>query len=158
MIHGVLMFHGGIPDSRVWDLAINRRQLIALYTSRDAEREPDRAPFRVWEPAFVHSLGEPKELDPEGYGQRPGYRSPYGEYARYEPTYSEQFTLMCQLCSRSPTVVLPTTGSDNDALSLLADFEYLQQYLWSYLYERFYVIRREGFVCPRERKLSHPTT
>jgi hypothetical protein len=112
--HGIVSFGGKIIASHIWEKAMSRGQFIAVYSSRLKEHSQNH-----WSEAFVRSLGEPSVLDPEGYGQREGSRSRYGEIARYEPAYDQQFLRIVEDCGSyhgNPTVIVPAVTTDEEAL------------------------------------------
>jgi len=88
MNHGAVIFAGSV-ESRVWDMAMDRQQFVALYTDVGNPEE-------VWRSAFVRSVGEPplswfvsdevrrKELESDLQSASPRFRHPTGEYGRYD--------------------------------------------------------------------------
>src|SRR5947209_4846967 len=105
MNHGVVMFaRNDIPHSCIWQMAMSRGQFVAIYTSRSVERATDGSISDLWASAFVPTTGEPLRFPPF-----PDLGGNYMDYARYEPPYDEQFSIMCRCCSAYngyPTVVL----------------------------------------------------
>jgi hypothetical protein len=72
-----------------------------------------------WSEVLVRSLAKPAVLDPEGCGQREGVRGPYGEVARYEPAYDQQFLRIVEDCcsySVDRTIIVPAVTTDEEAL------------------------------------------
>jgi hypothetical protein len=121
MNHGIVCYCSDVIPSLIWNKVMTQGVLAAIYTTRSMER------FIGWESAFARSLGEPPELDPEGYGTRPGYRHPAGEYARYEPMQERQFRRMYRDCEwrADSTLILPATASDEEAMRLLGELHAL---------------------------------
>ena len=125
MNHGIVCLRLDIVASAIWNMAMDRGQFVALYT---AIHVPGGArflydPAESWEFTFVRSIGEPAVLDPAGYGDRPGFRHPTGEYARYEPGYDSQFRVMIE---HSPdraflSLAVPASVDDEEALRLLGE-------------------------------------
>lgn len=121
MNHGIVCIRGDTVASTLWELAMGRSQFVAIYTTRIFDG-PNRS-VASWDSAFMHSIGEPPVLDREGFGQRPGFRHPTGEYARYEPAYDAQFLKMVDLSSDRAllSVAAPASVQDDEALRLLGE-------------------------------------
>src|SRR5579872_5049233 len=101
MNHGIVCIRGETVTSKLWEMAMGRSQYVALYTTRFIGGGHAWYDSGVsgpsWNSAFMHSIGEPAVFDPRGFGQRPGFRHPTGEYARYEPAYDLQFRKMVEV-------------------------------------------------------------
>jgi hypothetical protein len=155
MNHGIVSNRPGVVAASVWDRAMSRGQFVAIYTERFIEGVGD------WNSTFVHSIGEPAVLDPEGFGKRPGFRHPTGEYARYEPSYDAQFCAIAEHCAGHSflSIALPTSVEDEETLRLLGEmypamFRLRERY-WDQPHEKR--ARRErrlrdviGFIALRE--------
>ncbi|HVC92085.1 MAG TPA: hypothetical protein VND64_00265 [Pirellulales bacterium] len=113
MNHGLVSYRPEVVASSIWDRAMSRGQFVAIYTERLVEGGGD------WNSAFVHSIGEPAVLDPEGFGERPGFRHPTGEYARY----NSQFCTMVEHSAKHAflSVAVPSSAEDEEALRLLGE-------------------------------------
>src|SRR5579863_6401757 len=98
MNHGIVCLRIDIVASTIWNMAMDRGQFVALYTATHAPvgGRSRYDPVEIWELAFVRSIGEPAVLDPQGFGERPGFRHPTGEYARYEPDCDARFCAMVE--------------------------------------------------------------
>jgi hypothetical protein len=131
MNHGVVCFRGDIVASTIWERAMGRSQFVAVYSTRMLEGHGLGRDFGAsWKLAFVHSVGEPAVLDPGRFGQRPGFRHPTGEYARYEPGYDLQFCGMVEGCaSELLSVAVPASVDDEEALRLLGEMALAEQEL-----------------------------
>ncbi len=151
MNHGVVMFRGkGVSESRLWAMAMRRGQFVALYTEKRMEQEADGFVSKHWAQAFVRRIP-----GPHGPLPSPDRTDDRADYARYEPTYDQQFLEMCQRCASyagASTVVLPTTASDEESVRLLVDLQLTESGAWTYLYERFYVVPRHNL---RRQERSH---
>jgi hypothetical protein len=106
-------------------MAMDRGQFVAVYTTTHVPGGGSYGdgPAEIWELMFVRSIGEPAVLDPQGFGERPGFRHPTGEYARYEPNYDAQF---CDMVARSTgraflSLALPASVDDEEAQRLLGE-------------------------------------
>jgi hypothetical protein len=143
MNHGVVMFQGeGKPESRIWEMAMRRGQFVAIYTEKRMERAADGFASGLWSPALVPTTGGRL-----GLPRLPDLAGDYTEYARFEPSYDEQFFEMCRHCtgySGAPTVVLPATAGDEEAMRLLVELQSAESGAWALLYERFYVVPRQN--------------
>ncbi|HEY2253108.1 MAG TPA: hypothetical protein VGH74_18675 [Planctomycetaceae bacterium] len=131
MNHGIVCFQGDLVASTIWKRAMGRSQFVAIYATRMLEGYgPGRDFGASWKSAFVHSVGEPAVLDPGGFGQRPGFRHPTGEYARYEPGYDLQFCGMVEGCAGELlSVAVPASVDDEEALRLLGEMALAEQEL-----------------------------
>src|SRR3954452_4122439 len=149
MNHGVAMFRGrGESESRLWAMAMGRGQFDAIYTEKRMEWGAGGFASELWSRAFVRTAAQPPCPS-----QLPDLNDVYAEYARYEPTYDQQFLDMCRRCtsySGAPTVVLPATASDEEAMRLLVELQSTESGAWTYLHERFYVVPRQN-LRRRER-------
>jgi hypothetical protein len=153
MNHGVVMFQGkGEPESRIWEMAMGRGQFIAIYTEKRMERGAEGFARESWSSAFVPTTKEPLRLP-----RFPDLAGDYTEYARYEPSYDQQFLEMCRLCTTyagAPTVVLPATASDEEAMRLLVELQSTESESLAYLYERFYVVPRQNLRLREKSRIS----
>ena len=151
MNYGVVMFQRReMPESRIWEMAMGRGQFIAIYTARRMEGTGDSSDSGLWSSALVPTTGEPLTFPPLA-----DLTGNLTEYARYEPAYDEQFLRMCQQCSGSPTptVVLPASARDEEAMRLLGELDSIQRDAWRYIYERFYVVPRHNLRMPQKSKI-----
>jgi hypothetical protein len=143
MNHGIVMFSGnGELESRLWAMATGRSQFVALYTEKRMEQGADGFASDLWSKVFVRTIAEP--LSPL---QLPDRAGDHAEYARYEPAYDQQFLDMCRRCtgySGAPTVVLPATAGDKEAMRLLVELQSTESGAWTYLHERFYIVPRQN--------------
>jgi hypothetical protein len=155
MNHGVVMFHGkDQPDSRIWRMAMDHGQFIALYTDRRMEQAADGFPSEFWLSALAPSTGVPPTfLAFPDLGGNPT------EYGRYEPSDDGQFLEMCRRCTRysgAPTVVLPANASDEEAMRLLVELRSIEERAMTYLYDRFYVVPRQNLRKPEKSQIQLP--
>jgi hypothetical protein len=129
MNHGMVCFREDGIAARVWDEAESRGESVAIVTSKSVEYRGNWHGHNNWHRAFLRSFGEPAALDPEGYGQRPGFRHPTGEIARYEPESRKQFLYMLPDCTHT-TAILRATMSDDEALRIFAElfFEFFNSF------------------------------
>jgi hypothetical protein len=156
MNHGVVMFQRRtMPESGIWELAMTRGQLIALYTARRMEErgsfDSDR---ELWSSSRVETTGDPLIFPPV-----PDIHGNFTAYARYEPSYDVPFLAMCQWCggySGALTVALPAESSDEEAMRLLGDFESRRYAVCQYLHDTFYVTPRHNRRNPKKPKISLP--
>ena len=141
MNHGVVMFHGEQePEALIWEMAMHRGQFLAVYTKKRMESTACGAAGELWLNTLVPTKGGPPRYPRPG-----GLADEDGDYARYEPSYDEQFLRMCRSCSGyngAPTVVLPATTSDEGAMHLLSELHSIEPEAMLCLYERFYVVPR----------------
>jgi hypothetical protein len=121
MNHGVVMFRReGMPESRIWQMAMGQGKFVAVYSPRSMERWGEESDRELWSSALVPTagaaLGYPSVFESAGHG---------ADYARYEPAYDDEFLRMCQGCSGAPypTVVLPAAATDEQAMRLLGDLD-----------------------------------
>jgi hypothetical protein len=148
MNHGVVMFRAGVgPESRIWEMAMGRGQFISLYTGRRVEGAADGSVDEFWSSALVPTSREPPRLTPS-----PDHFEYVIEYGRYEPAYEGEFLEMCGRCSGAPwpTVVLPATAGNGEAIRLLGELHSIQGSAWEYLHERFYVVPRHNLRKPQK--------
>jgi hypothetical protein len=143
MNHGVVMFHRERePESRIWEMAMHRGQFLAVYTKKRMERAACGTAVELWLNTLVPTRGGPPRCS------RPGdLAADDDDYARYEPSYDEQFIRMCRSCSGyngAPTVVLPATTTDEEAMRLRGELHSIEPEVMFYLYERFYVVPRRN--------------
>jgi hypothetical protein len=141
-----------MPESRIWEMAMSRGQFIAIYTQRRMERSADGSAREPWSSAIVPTTGGPlrfpSSTDLEG---------DYTDYARYEPAYDSQFLEMCLSCGGyggAPTVALPATASDEEALRLLGAMDSINLTAMQYVYERFYVVPRRNLRNPERGQIQ----
>jgi hypothetical protein len=134
MNHGMMCFREDGIAARVWDEAESRGESVAIITSKSVEYAGYLRDKGTWHRAFVRSFGEPAALDPEGYGQRPGFRHPTGEIVRYEPDSRKQFLYILPDC-RHTTAILRATLSDDEALRLFAELYLAYHLAFDILYE-----------------------
>ena len=121
MNHGIVCLRLDTVASTIWNMAMDRGQFVALYTTTHV---PGGArSTEIWELTFVRSIGEPAVLDPEGFGDRPGFRHPTGEYARYEPDCDAQFCAMVEHSSDRAFLSLAVAAAvdDDEAQRLLGE-------------------------------------
>jgi hypothetical protein len=148
MNHGVVMFQRrDMPESRIWNMAMGHGKFIAVYTARSTERSADGSASQVWTSALVPSTGGPLRYPPLPEPAEHGT-----DYARFEPAYDDEFFRMCQWCSGTPfpTVVLPATAGDEQAMRLLGELDSIQGDALLYMYERFYVVPRHNLRKPEK--------
>jgi hypothetical protein len=142
MNHGVVLFQGnGTPESRIWEIAMSRGEFIAVYTRKGVGWAGDGGLSELWSSAFVQAMDD-SWTSPGG----PNLAEHFTDYARYEPSYGDQFVRMCQGCTSygAPTVVLPASASDEEAMRLLNALHSIETSAWRRLHERFYVVPRQN--------------
>src|SRR5690348_13771256 len=117
MNHGVVII-GEALDSRIWEMAMDHGQFIAMYTRKHV------GDSNLWHSAFVPTTtGEALRFllldvnDPR-YQSIAKYDQEYEDYARYEPQYDQQFFKMCR-CVDGDTVVVPSVTNDQEAMRIL---------------------------------------
>src|SRR3974377_1809764 len=98
MNHGVVMFgRRDMPESRIWQMAMGHGQFIAVYAPRSMESWADEPTRHLWSSALVPPPARPLRVPP------PPEPADLGtDYARYEPTYDDEFLRMCRGCSAAP--------------------------------------------------------
>lgn len=144
MNHGIICLGGEIVAATLWDMAMGCGRFVALYTARTfGDGHHTDHSGAAWDSAFVHSIGEPEVLDPEGFGRRPGFRHPTGEYARYEPAYDAQFRKMVELSQDHAflSIAVPASVRDAEALRLLGE-----------MYPALFRLRDRYWDRPHERR------
>jgi hypothetical protein len=134
--HG-LVVPGGEEEvyARVWDVATKRGQwpFVALYTSRGNEsRKGLWFDDDLWRASYEPPTGPARNVTPV-----PDHLRYDEEVGRYQPLYREQFLKMCR-SAMGLTLIVPSTWTDEEALSLLRS----ASSLWSDLEERFFNRRR----------------
>ncbi len=147
MNHGIVCFRADIVASTIWEMAMGRSQFVAVYTERMLERHrPGHDSGASWNTAFVRSIGEPAVLDPEGFGQKPGFRHPTGEYARYEPACDVQFCAMVEHSASCAflSVAVPAPVGDEEAQRLLGE-----------MYPAMFQLHERYWDQPHEKRRRH---
>jgi hypothetical protein len=163
MNHGVVMYgRGDLPESCIWQMAMEHGYSVAVYAPRSTERMDDEREWQLWSSARVPTTGTSLKFAGSRGGVDDGV-----EYARYEPTYDDEFLRICQRCSGAPcpTVVLPGNAKDEHAMRLLHELDSIRDGMWQCLHEEFYVEPRQNLRKPEKigTKLStlmmsiHPT-
>jgi hypothetical protein len=147
------MFHGERqPEARIWEMAMRREQFLAVYSRKRVERAACGTASEVWSNTLVPTKGGPPRCP------RPGdLADDDADYARYEPSYDEQFIRMCRSCSGysgSPTVVLPATTTDEEAMRLLGELRSIESKVMFYLYQRFYKVPRRNLRRQEQSRLT----
>ncbi len=150
MGHGLVMYQRDTAASRLWAMMVEQGQFIAVYTERTVELRSDVSASQAWLSALVPTTGKPLHFPPT-----PDLGGNYTDYARYEPTGEGQFLQMCG-SYRGPTVVLPVSATDDEALRLLGEMDAIQIKAWPWLHERFYVVRREKLRTPEKSHVCLP--
>jgi hypothetical protein len=145
MNHGIVCLRLDIVASSIWNIAMARGEFVAAYTTTHVPGGGSYGdgPAEIWVLTFVRSIGEPAVLDPQGFGDRPGFRHPTGEYARYEPGYNSQF---CVMIEHSPdraflSLAVPASVDDEEAQSRLGE-----------MYPAMFRLRERYWDQPHEKR------
>jgi hypothetical protein len=141
-------------ESRVWQMAMERGQFVAVYAPSSMERRADESARQLWSPALV-----PTTRRSPRYAPPPESVDHGTDYARFEPAYDDEFLRMCQQCSGAPypTVILPATATDEQAMRLLDGLDSIRDRAWRYVYERFYVVPRHNLRNPEKSGIGLST-
>jgi hypothetical protein len=166
MNHGIVII-GDALESRIWEMAMNQGQFVAVYTEKFISHLERATPkvLELWESTYVPPAGEsllvnpvPLDLlsvDSPIYEWALQHEPDYLEYARYEPQYDQQLMEMCSLINRQRglAVVVPSIVDDQEAIRLL---HILHSLMWPLAdrYWDFYGKRKKSEQRLREVLMS----